>query len=285
MASDVDWKLQEWIPGQFIKLDAEEIEKKVQQWHTACLHLFKALNEENPDAANVATELRHKIEDFMKHLPLIKYLSSEAILDEDWKLIQDAVKIDNLERNEELTLQRMIEEDLNQYIEEIEEISMRAEKKFSLRSKLRFMKDDLKEFKIELFTYKKTGTYVLKGFDEINTKLDDQIVTTQAMLGSQFMGGSLQKDTRIWEKRLNDISELMEEITKCQRTWMYLEPIFASDEIHKQMPTEGANFKFVDTLWRQTMEAIVNEPCINELIERDNIKPNFEDANRKLEAI
>ena len=99
------------------------------------------------------------------------------------------------------------------------------------------------------------------------------------------MGGSLQKDTRIWEKRLNDISELMEEITKCQRTWMYLEPIFASDEIHKQMPTEGANFKFVDSLWRQTMEAIVNEPCINELIERDNIKPNFEDANRKLEAI
>ena len=66
---------------------------------------------------------------------------------------------------------------------------------------------------------------------------------------------------------------------------MYLEPIFASDEIHKQMPTEGANFKFVDTLWRQTMEAIINEPCINELIERDNIKPNFEDANKKLEAI
>ena len=120
----------------------------------------------------------------MKHLPLIKYLSSEAILDEDWKMIQDAVKLDTLERNEELTLQRMIEEDLNQYIEEIEEISMRAEKKFSLRSKLRFMKDDLKEFKIDLFAYKKTGTYVLKGFEEINTKLDDQIVTTQAMLGS-----------------------------------------------------------------------------------------------------
>lgn len=52
------------------------------------------------------------------------------------------------------------------------------------------------------------------------------------------------------------MSELIEEIAKCQRTWMYLEPIFASDDIHKQMPTEGALFKDVDTLWKTTMDAI-----------------------------
>jgi len=66
---------------------------------------------------------------------------------------------------------------------------------------------------------------------------------------------------------------------------MYLEPIFASDDIHKQMPTEGALFKDVDSLWKTTMDAIVNDPGIMELIERENIKLQFEDANKKLDKI
>ena len=53
---------------------------------------------------------------------------------------------------------------------------------------------------------------------------------------------------------------------------MYLEPIFASDDIHKQMPTEGSLFKDVDTLWKQTMDAIVSDPGIIELGDRENIK-------------
>jgi dynein heavy chain, axonemal len=66
---------------------------------------------------------------------------------------------------------------------------------------------------------------------------------------------------------------------------MYLEPIFASDDIHKQMPTEGTLFKDVDTLWKLTMEGIENDPGIIDLIDRENIKQSFEDANKKLDKI
>lgn len=53
---------------------------------------------------------------------------------------------------------------------------------------------------------------------------------------------------------------------------MYLEPIFASDDIHKQMPNEGSWFKDVDTLWKTTMDGIENDPGITDLIDRENIK-------------
>ncbi len=66
---------------------------------------------------------------------------------------------------------------------------------------------------------------------------------------------------------------------------MYLEPIFASDDIHKQMPQEGTYFRDVDTLWKGTMDGIEAEPGIIDLIDRENIKQNFEDANRKLDKI
>ena len=219
----------------------------------------------------------------MENLPLIKCFSSEAITDEDWKEIQDVVKIPNLER-EEVTVDKMNRFELNKYIEEIEEIAMRAEKKFSLFKKLKLMKEEMKLFILSLFPYK-GKTFVLKGYDDINAKLDDQIVSTQAMLGSQFMKGKLRNETKAWETKLNNMSELIEEISKCQRTWMYLEPIFASDDIHKQMPNEGSWFRDVDTLWKQTMDGIENDPGIIDLIERENIKMSFEDANRKLDKI
>lgn len=66
---------------------------------------------------------------------------------------------------------------------------------------------------------------------------------------------------------------------------MYLEPIFASDDIHKQMPTEGNYFREVDSLWKTTMDQIVNDPGIIELVERESIKLFFEDANKKLDKI
>jgi len=61
----------------------------------------------------------------------------------------------------------------------------------------------------------------------------------------------------------------------CQRTWMYLEPIFASDDIGKTMPVEATLFKEVDNLWRLTMEQIEADPGILDLIERDNIANQF----------
>jgi dynein heavy chain len=99
------------------------------------------------------------------------------------------------------------------------------------------------------------------------------------------MKGKLRNERKGWETKLNNMSELIEEVCKCRKTWMYLEPIFASDDIHKQMPQEGSWFKDVDNLWKSTMDAIDNDPGIIDLAERENIKEAFKDANKKLDRI
>jgi dynein heavy chain len=106
----------------------------------------------------------------MQYLPLIKCFSSEAITEEDWKEIAEVASLGEMARDD-ITVEKIIAHDIQKYLEEIEEITMKAEKKFSLSKKLKLMKEEMKIFTLTLFPYKKTS--VLKGYDDINAKLDD----------------------------------------------------------------------------------------------------------------
>eukprot|EP00882_Tetradesmus_deserticola_P015506 GHRQ01016523.1.p1 GENE.GHRQ01016523.1~~GHRQ01016523.1.p1 ORF type:complete len:190 (-),score=31.59 GHRQ01016523.1:231-800(-) len=58
------------------------------------------------------------------------------------------------------------------------------------------------------------------------------------------------------------VSEVLEQWIALQRTWMYLEPIFGSEDIMQQLPLEGKRFATVDRSWRKTLDAAKRTPGV-----------------------
>lgn len=168
-----------------------------------CFQLNKKLSEDFPDTAAVAVIIKGKLEKFREYLPLIKCITSEAIGGEDWDEIKLACGNDSMDRDQ-ITVLSFAELNLQAYFEQIDEITSRAEKKFQLQKKLKVMRDEMKAFTMTIFPYK-AKTYVIRAYDEVNAKLDDQLVMTQSMNSSSNMRGKLKIESKAWEMKLKAI--------------------------------------------------------------------------------
>ena len=289
-ASTVEAELTDWMTQKTFKtLQPQDMEKLCQEWMHTSHNLYRTLNEDDyTEPAEVASQLKKKVMEFNTHLPIIKLLRTQALDNEDWveigKIITGLDLGDgNKDRQDDLTLKQVLDLGVAKEFEAIEEVSSKAEKRYALKVKLGSMNDEWKE--VELLMVEHKSTFVIKGYDDIQTLVDDQIVATMAMLGSAYMKGKLKVRCKDWETKLLHLSDILDAIHKCQRTWMYLEPIFSSDDIIKQLPKEAKNFQEIDLLWRDTMDGISKEPGAIDLVDRENIKEHFEAANKKLDDI
>jgi len=283
MAADLNIAYPDWIFGPFMKLDAESLEKNVEKYWKLCYKLEKTF-EMQVAPRSVAQTLKKKLDEFKGHLPLITALRNPGLRDRHWTQLSNEIGVELKADGAGLTLKYILEMDVQSHVAVVTQISEVAAKEYSFERALDKMKVEWDEYSFELQPYRDSGTYVVRGVDEVVALLDDQIVKVQAMRGSPFVK-PLEKQVVDWNNQLVNMQEVLDEWLKCQKTWLYLEPIFSSPDIMRQMPAEARRFAAVDKMWRATLDSAAHDPRVMVVMSIEKLKDNFIEANKVLDQV
>ncbi|KAA6362975.1 MAG: putative Dynein heavy chain [Streblomastix strix] len=88
-----------------------------------------------------------------------------------------------------------------------------------------------------------------------------------------------------WIQLLQRVSLVVEEWLKCQKRWIYLEPIFSSEDIQRQLPVEHKIFQGVDRAWRRLMNQTHAKPSVLEFCAPENLLTTFQEMFSVLESV
>ncbi|KAG9335134.1 hypothetical protein JZ751_005606, partial [Albula glossodonta] len=224
-----------WMDGSFQDLNGETMEVEVDEFFREVYKMLKSFKQKQKKAEQ---EARLPPGSTTEDSPSVQICSKRH-----WTEMSGIVGYD-LTPDSGTTLRKLLKQNLFSYLEQFEAISVAASKEFSLEKAMQTMVEIWDDVAFNYNPYRETGVSILSSVDEIQTMLDDQIVKTQTMRGSPFIK-PFEAQIRVWEERLIRIQDTIDEWLKVQAQWLYLEPIFSSEDIMQQMPEEGRLFQTV----------------------------------------
>ncbi|KAH0569467.1 Dynein heavy chain [Spironucleus salmonicida] len=255
---------------------------------------IRLIKEENEQVRNIGEQIKQEIVEFKKHLPLLCALRNPGLRKRHWIKISketgcnlqhlryiNGIELkkfnskDDEEKSEtdyhDMTVEQI--EELNkqpvnftfkQALEEFQlqsgtklqkilQISEVATKEFQLEHIILTLENTYKTVNFNLVPYNNSDSYILKQLDEIIQQLDDNISLVQQIAFSPFKK-YFEEIIASWEFKLTLTSEIIDIWVQLQQSWLYLEPIFSSPDISKQLPTESKIFKQTDQFYRKFMQ-------------------------------
>lgn len=126
------------------------------------------------------------IDTFKVNMPTIQTLGNPGMKERHWEQISEMVGFP-IKVSPDLTLERIIEFGLEEYLPKFETISESATKENNLERAMNKMFVEWKEMAFTVNAYRDTGTYIMSSVDDIQNMLDDHIIKTQTMKGSPYI--------------------------------------------------------------------------------------------------
>jgi len=273
-----------WLHGSILDLNPEKVEEDVDTaWRTA--YKFQKTWGDKECALTLSTSMKDLIGKFKPQVPLVTILCNKGLRDRHWDSFSDIVGF-SIKPHERTSLQDMVEKKLEGSFQKMEEVSESASKENSLEKNLDKQLAEWQEMQFEMTPWRDTGTSILAGacVDEIQAILDDQIVKTQTMLASPYIKAFEQR-AKEWDFFLQTTQDVVDYWLKVQGQWLYLEPIFASEDIKKQMPKEAERFVKVDGMVRSAVTRCQENPRVLAFSRTEGLIDNLKESFDLLELI
>ncbi|XP_070257562.1 dynein axonemal heavy chain 14 [Myotis yumanensis] len=251
-----EWRalFQEWRASTLQDIDIESVQSNVSKWLSLILVLEKDLPQNN-----MVSYLKQSVTSFKQELPIIIALGNPCLKPRHWEAFQEIIgKSITLDRN--CTIESLLVLKMCQYEKEINEISTSATHEAALEKLLFKIIDLWKTTPLHLVLHhtETDEILIISSLDDLLAQLEESQIMLATVKGSSYsepIKGLVDK----WDQKLTLFSYTLEEWVNCQRSWLYLEPVFNSLEVKRQLPAESELFSQVMDMWKEIMLKIQNK--------------------------
>uniref|UniRef100_A0A2K6F430 Dynein axonemal heavy chain 14 n=1 Tax=Propithecus coquereli TaxID=379532 RepID=A0A2K6F430_PROCO len=270
----------QWRKCSLQSIDIESVQRNVSKW----MHIIYILEKGLPKN-DMVKHLKQSVTEFKQELPIITALSNPSLKPRHWEALQEIVgKSISLDKN--CTLENLLTLKMFLYENEIRDISTSASNEATLEKMLFKMIDFWNTTPLHLVLHH-TESYsilIISSIDDILAQLEESQVILSTIKGSSYIGPIKDLVTK-WDQNLTIFSYTLEEWMNCQRNWLYLEPIFYSSEIQRQLPAETKLFAQVISMWKKVMSKIQNKLNALQIMTSAGVLEILQNCNIHLENI
>ncbi|KAL5251273.1 hypothetical protein ACHWQZ_G016836 [Mnemiopsis leidyi] len=270
-----------WKLGKFKDLVTDDMELVAQKIYKRIVKISREIKDKKWE---VAENVKGRVEQFKRTMPLIQDLKNPALRPRHWVQLKAEVGKEFDHEGEDFTLEKIIDLGLDQYGTSIGDISGAASKELSIEQAIKAISSTWEAMELDISPYKDRGHHRLKATDELFQMLEDNQVSLATMKASRYVK-AFEVEVDQWERTLSRILEVIELILTVQRQWMYLENIFLGEDIRKQLPRESAEFDDVNHNWKTIMDSLSKDNNALRGTHQANMLERLNDMNNKLEDI
>ncbi|XP_055843876.1 dynein axonemal heavy chain 6 [Episyrphus balteatus] len=230
--------------------------------------------------------LKTSAELFREKLPVLGYLRNPNLKTRHYTEMENILGIriyheENILISTFESAHAFDEENSNQLMD----ISSQATGEAQLENMLRNIENIWKETELLIVPHRDSkDVFVLMGTDELQVVLDDSNVNINTIAASKYVG-PIKSKVDEWISMMEQFGETMEEWSNCQTSWIYLEAIFASPDIQRQLPNEAKMFTIVDRSFKEIMRNALKVSLALPVMTNVDTYNTFREHNRMLDSI
>jgi dynein heavy chain len=223
------------------------------------------------------------VDKFKPKAELALALTRKGLMQHHWNDLYQLTGIDCTPK-EGLTFKKILEAGMLKHIEVCNEIGEKAYREFLISAQIDQLEKNWKECIFNLKSHPQTKVNIIFNWMDVNKCIDDDLLMANQLDVSPFKGTFAVKISQ-WLSDLLLISNIIEEWNKLQKKWIYLQPVFDSADIAKDIPNEHKKFMMTDRMWRELMENVAKNLNVKYNCMKEGIYDKIREANANLESV
>ena len=252
--------------------------KKMDEFQAACKRMPKELR-----SWDAFVELKKTVEDFLESLPLVSSLVHPAMRARHWEQLMQLTGKELNVGSDQFKLHTLLDAGLLECAEEVEDIANSAVKEQAIETKLVDIDADWSLRVLTFGQFKSRGSIILNGgaTAELMEALEETQMNLLSVMASRYVL-PFKPSVQEWIVKLSTVSEILEQWMQVQAMWMYLEAVFTSGDIARQLPQESKRFQGIDKNWVKIMSKANEVPLVIQYIYGND---SLKEARRALEHV